>query len=50
MSGPFVFERMVGRGQEPRRVASAGAVAMAAELAEDAWARITRPVPAGVAS
>lgn len=44
------LKRMVARDQEQRKEAVAQADALAAELAADAWARIERPVPAGVAS
>ena len=44
------LKRMVARDQESRREAVGRADALAEELAGDAWSRITRPVPAGVAS
>ncbi|MDE2291800.1 MAG: hypothetical protein KGL53_06935, partial [Elusimicrobia bacterium] len=42
------LRRMVARDQDARREAVERAGAMSSELAADAWARITRPVPAGV--
>lgn len=44
------LKRMVARDQEQRKEAVAQADGMVAALAADAWARIERPVPAGVAS
>ena len=41
------LKRMVARDQESRKDAAAEADKMTAELSEDAWARVTRPVPAG---
>lgn len=43
------LKRMVARDQESRKDAAAQADAMAAALAADAWARVTRPVVQGVA-
>lgn len=44
------LKRMVARDQEGRKEAAAEADRMAEALAEDAWARVERPVPTGVAS
>lgn len=50
--GVFLYDiddlkRMVARDQESRKDAAAQADRMAGALAEDAWSRIERPVPAG---